>query len=86
MPKTTAENTLALALVVFVNWLLAHLANDWTMPAEVESSVQAGVTVLLGAHFQWREARKAQAEAINQQVMAADPPPVVPPANGAPHA
>lgn len=88
MPKTTAENTLALAFVVFVNWLLAHLATDWTMPSEVESSLQAGITVLLGAHFQWRDARKTKAEETNQRLLAEQPPvvPVNAAAQGEPHA
>lgn len=31
---------LAVALVVILNWVLAHEANAWTMPSEVQSAFQ----------------------------------------------
>ena len=36
--------TVALSTVVILNWILAHLENDWTMPPEVESAFQALLT------------------------------------------
>lgn len=48
-PAQHAENATALAVVVVVNWLLAHLANEWVMPAEVANALQSLVIVLLGS-------------------------------------
>lgn len=35
----------ALAIVVILNWLLAHLATDWAMPPEVQSALQALISI-----------------------------------------
>lgn len=40
-------NGLALALMVMVNWVLAHLATNWVMPPEVSSAAQSIITALL---------------------------------------
>lgn len=56
MPASSAENAIALGLVVLANWLLAHLATSWAMPPEVQSSLQAMIIALLGAWFKTRAA------------------------------
>lgn len=48
-PGQHIENATALAAVVVINWLLAHLATDWVMPAEVANALQSLVIVLIGS-------------------------------------
>lgn len=45
--RNTNEQALALACVVIINWLIAHLATSWVMPPEVQSAVQSTVTILI---------------------------------------
>lgn len=42
-----STNTFALALVVLINWMLAHLETDWAMPPEVQSSLQAIIAIVV---------------------------------------
>ena len=46
MGQVSGTNAFALAVVVFVNWIIAHLATEWTMPPEVQSAVQTIVTIV----------------------------------------
>ena len=78
MPSNTTENATALAIVVIGNWLLTHLATEWTMPPEVQSSVQALIVAGFGGYLAVRVRRKARAEAARQKATdnaAADAPP-----------
>jgi hypothetical protein len=53
-----SPNVAAVAVVIIVNWILAHVANDWVLPQEVQSAVQALITVWLG----WWLAKRAEAK------------------------
>lgn len=44
---SATENSLALALVVVINWMLAHLFTQWVMPSEVQSALQTVITILI---------------------------------------
>lgn len=43
-----SKDTFAMALVIFINWIIAHDANAWVMPPEVQSAVQAIIAIVTG--------------------------------------
>lgn len=50
MPQNShVQNIVAFAFVVIANWILAHLANSWVMPSEVQSAFQTLIGVSVGA-------------------------------------
>lgn len=52
MPILTSPHTgnvVALGVVVILNWIIAHLANSWTMPPEVQSALQTLLAVAITA-------------------------------------
>lgn len=53
-PNGSTENAIALAMVVLANWFLAHLATDWVMPSEVQSSLQGLLVVAIGCWLRLR--------------------------------
>lgn len=78
--RSTNEQALALALVVFLNWLLSHLANSWTMPTEVQSSVQTAFSILLAYYLDQKNRRELEKQLAMARTLGWTPPPV-PPAN-----
>lgn len=59
----------ALALVVIINWLIAHLATDWVMPPEVQSAVQTLISVTLTAWLLRRENKSGNDRASGGAVL-----------------
>lgn len=49
--RSATENTLALAIVVILNWLMAHLATSWAMPSEVQSALQSIITISIAYYL-----------------------------------
>lgn len=72
MPRRANEQAFALALVVIINWVLAHLMTDWAMPPEVQSSLQSIITITIG-FFLDRAARNGGAATI--PTVTTPPPP-----------
>jgi uncharacterized protein YggT (Ycf19 family) len=76
--QTAASNTAnatAMAFVIWVNWLLAHLATSWVMPSEVESAVQALLVALLSEYLATRRNRIEAGAAATAQKALAQPDP-----------
>ena len=48
-PGRSTEDIVALALMVILNWLLAHLLTNWVLPPEVQSAFQTLITVAIAA-------------------------------------
>ena len=44
-----SPNVAAVAVVIIGNWILAHVATEWVMPAEVQSAFQGLITFAAGA-------------------------------------
>lgn len=82
---SNTSSGIAAAAVVIFNWLLAHLENNWVMPAEVAAALQFLLTYAVG---EWVVASKnkqmAEQHETVQRVLNApdprDPPPDAPPA------
>lgn len=77
-PTMVTSNTssgIAAALVVIINWFLAHLETDWVMPAEVAAALQFIITYAVG---EWVVASKnkslARQHDVAQAVLAAPDP------------
>jgi hypothetical protein len=77
MLQKTNEQALALALVVILNWLLAHLATNWTMPPEVANAAQSVITIVVAYLI------TPKAPAAPTQIIAPPPPATAAPAAGA---
>lgn len=71
MPSNTTENAVALGLVVIANWLLAHLATNWAMPSEVQSSLQTLIIALLGY---WLKKRATRGQSSATVTVGTQPP------------
>jgi hypothetical protein len=54
----TNEQTLAMAFVIFLNWMISHLANSWVMPSEVESAVQSCLVIIIAWYVQQGQQRE----------------------------
>lgn len=63
MQRSTNEQALALACVVILNWLIAHLATSWAMPPEVQSAVQSVITIGIGYYLSTRAPKPAPVQA-----------------------
>lgn len=69
------EAAFALACVVLLNWVLAHLATSWVMPSEVQSAVQTIVSITTSYFVSWRAARnELESKLALARIAAAQPP------------
>ncbi len=75
--QTHTGSVVALALVVIINWLIAHLETSWAMPPEVQSAVQTLISVSLTAFLAWLAQRGIK---VGNGSNGAPPPPVQAPA------